>query len=328
MQAIKSPAKELVITRIFDAPRELAWKAWTDPERVKMWWGPKSFTAPACKIDLRVGGAYLYCMRSPEGRDYWSTGVYREIIPLERIVATDSFADEKGNAVPASHYGMPGDWPSELLVTVTFEEVNGKTKMTLRHAGIPAGEMSDMAGEGWNGSFDKLAEHLAKAQTAMTLTLPSDRDIVLRRVFNAPRELVWKAYTDPKLIPQWWGRRNHTTTVDKMDVRPGGVWRYVERTSDGSEYAFNGVYREVTPPQRIVSTFEYEGMPGHVALETATFEEHDGKTELTATDLFQTVEDRDATLQSGMEAGAAETWDRLAELLATLERGKVRAHKK
>ncbi len=97
-------------------------------------------------------------MRSPDGKDYWSTGVYREIVVPERIVCTDSFADEKGNVVPASHYGMPGDWPSELLVTVTFEEHNGKAKMTLRHVGLPAGTMSDLTNAGWNESFDKLAD--------------------------------------------------------------------------------------------------------------------------------------------------------------------------
>jgi uncharacterized protein YndB with AHSA1/START domain len=155
--------RDLVITRVFDAPRDLVWKAWTEPEHMKRWWGPQHFTAPVCKIDLRVGGTYLYCMRSPEGQDYWGTGVYREVVPLERIVYTDSFADEQGNRVPASHYGMGGDWPSELLVTVTFEEHEGKTKFTLRHVGIPSGEMSDLTKSGWNESFDKLAEALTKA---------------------------------------------------------------------------------------------------------------------------------------------------------------------
>ncbi len=160
-----SPAKgrverELVITRVFDAPRELVFKAWTEPERFKRWWGPKNFTAPACTIDLRVGGVYLNCMRSPEGQDFWTTGVYREIVEPERIVYTDSFADEKGNPVPASDYGMSGDWPLETLVTVTFEEHEGKTKMTLRHVGIPSGTHSDLAGAGWNESFEKLAESL------------------------------------------------------------------------------------------------------------------------------------------------------------------------
>jgi uncharacterized protein YndB with AHSA1/START domain len=99
-------------------------------------------------------------MRSPDGKDYWSTGVFREIVPPERIVCTDSFADERGNVVPATHYGMTGDFPLEMLVTVTFEEIEGKTKMTLRHVGLPAGTMSDMTNAGWNESFDKLANSL------------------------------------------------------------------------------------------------------------------------------------------------------------------------
>ena len=160
---VASAGQELVITRIFDAPRELVWKAWTDCEHLKRWWGPEHFTAPACKIDLRVGGKYLFCMRSPQGQDYWSTGVYREIVAPSRLVYSDNFADAEGNVVPASHYGMPGEWPKEMLVTVTLEELAGKTRMTMRHAGLPAGDMGQMAGQGWNGSFDKLAASLAKA---------------------------------------------------------------------------------------------------------------------------------------------------------------------
>ena len=161
----ESAGREIVITRVFDAPRELVWKAWTDPEHLMRWWGPKEFTSPACKVDLRVGGKYVFCMRSPEGQDYWSTGVYREIVEPERIVCTDSFADEKGNPVPASHYGMPGEWPEEMLITVTFEEYDGKTRMTLRQTGIPSGVMTEMTAAGWNGSFDKLAESLEKEKS-------------------------------------------------------------------------------------------------------------------------------------------------------------------
>lgn len=102
-------------------------------------------------------------MRSPEGKDYWNTGVYREIVPLERIVCTDSFADEEGNVVPATYYGMSADFPLEMLLTVTFEEHGGKTKLTLRHVGIPAGADSDNAQAGSNESLEWLAEHLAKA---------------------------------------------------------------------------------------------------------------------------------------------------------------------
>jgi uncharacterized protein YndB with AHSA1/START domain len=105
-------------------------------------------------------------MRSPDGQDYWSTGVFREIVPPERLVFTDSFADAEGNVVPGPYYGMGDEWPLEMLVTVTFEELDGKTRLTLRHAGLPAGEPGDMAEAGWKESFDKLAQELAKAKAS------------------------------------------------------------------------------------------------------------------------------------------------------------------
>lgn len=310
---------ELIITRIFDAPRDLVWKAWTEPERVKKWWGPKNFTAPVSKIDLRVGGKYLSCMRGPDGKDYWSTGVYREIVPMERIVSTDSFADEKGTVVPASHYGMTGDWPMELLVTVTFEEAGGKTKMILRHEGIPSGMMRELTETGWSESFDKLAETIVTSDRTRITAERGKQEVIITRTFDAPRNLVFKTYTDRNLIPQWWGPKRFITTIDKMDVRPGGVWRFVQRDAAGGEYAFHGVYHEVLAPERLVATFEFEGTPGHVSLETATFEEHDGKTRLTGKSVFQSVEDRDEMLKEGMEEGVIETMDRFAELLAKLD---------
>lgn len=158
----RSARSELVITRVFDAPRALVWQAWTEPEHFKRWWGPKDFTCPFCEMDLRVGGRYLNCMRSPAGRDYWSTGVYREIVPTQRIVYTDAFADEHGNVVPATHYGMSQDFPLEMLVTVIFEDQDGKTKITLKHSGLPATAEGMGAQQGWSESFDKLAESLLR----------------------------------------------------------------------------------------------------------------------------------------------------------------------
>ncbi|MDR3667266.1 MAG: SRPBCC domain-containing protein [Ignavibacteriaceae bacterium] len=151
---------EIVITRFFEGSRDLVWKVWTEPDLIKRWWGPKYFTAPFCKIDFRVGGVALYCMRSPEGKDYWSTGIYREIIMPSRIVCTDSFADEKGNVVPASYYGMSSELPLEMLWNVTFEDIKGNTKFTLRHSGLLKGSMSDLTYQGWNESLDKFAETL------------------------------------------------------------------------------------------------------------------------------------------------------------------------
>jgi uncharacterized protein YndB with AHSA1/START domain len=138
------------------------------------------------------------------------------------------------------------------------------------------------------------------------------------RDFDAPRELVFKAYTDPTLIPRWWGPKSVTTVVDRMEARKGGIWRYVQRDADGNEFAFYGVYHAVVAPDRIVSTFEFEGMPGHVLLSTLTLEEIDGKTRVTESSVFQSVEDRDGMLQSGMEGGASESWDRFEALLKAL----------
>ncbi len=149
---------------------------------------------------------------------------------------------------------------------------------------------------------------------------PGKREVTFIRVFDAPRELVWKACTDPALIPQWWGPKGYTTTVDKVDVQPGGEWRFIQRGPGGGESAFRGIYKTVTPPERLVYTFEWEGMLGHTMLETAVFEELDGRTKMTVTDEFQTVEERDEALLTGMEVGAIESGDRFAELLKTLKK--------
>ena len=137
------------------------------------------------------------------------------------------------------------------------------------------------------------------------ITTPSDREIRIERTFAAPRDRVFAVYTDPELIPEWYGPRGGTTIVDRMEVRAGGAWRFVYRDANGSETAFRGTYREVTPPERIVQTWEWEGMPGHVSVETATFEDLErGRTKVTTVALFHTTEERDGMLASGMEGGA------------------------
>jgi uncharacterized protein YndB with AHSA1/START domain len=151
-----------------------------------------------------------------------------------------------------------------------------------------------------------------------TITTPTDREIYIERVFDAPRDRVFAVYTDPELIPEWWGPRGGTTIVDTMDVRAGGGYRFVMRGPDGSETAFRGTYREVTPPERIVQTFEWEGMPGHVSVETAVFEDLGDQTKVTTTSIFHTTEERDGMLDSGMETGLNETYERLDEVLARL----------
>jgi uncharacterized protein YndB with AHSA1/START domain len=156
---------------------------------------------------------------------------------------------------------------------------------------------------------------IEQGNDTFTLTLPSDREIVMTRIFDAPREIVFEAHSKPEHVRRWWGLRNSTMPICEIDFRPGGAWRFVTREPDGSEYAFRGKYLEIVAPEKLVQTFEFEGMPGIISIETTTFEEHDGKTKLINTTLYETVEARDGMVQSGMEGGARETWDRLAELV-------------
>jgi len=151
-----------------------------------------------------------------------------------------------------------------------------------------------------------------------TVTTPTDREIRIERVFDAPRDRVFALYTDPASIPEWWGPRGTTTIVDVMEVRAGGSWRFVAREADGGETAFRGTYRDVSPPERLVQTFEWEGMPGHVSVETAEFEDLGDRTRVVTTSIFHTSEERDGMLGSGMESGMNQTYQRLDELLARL----------
>jgi uncharacterized protein YndB with AHSA1/START domain len=160
---------------------------------------------------------------------------------------------------------------------------------------------------------------MAGASGKLSVTTPSEREIVMKREFDAPRDLVFKAHTSCEHLSRWWGPRKYEVTVCELDFRPGGKWRMVHRGSDGTESGFHGVFREIVPSERIVWTFEFEGVPGSVSVETLTFEEVDGKTTITTTSVYDTVEERDAMLGSGMEEGAAESMDRLEEYLETLK---------
>ncbi len=158
--------------------------------------------------------------------------------------------------------------------------------------------------------------------STLTLTLPSDREIVLTREFDAPRHLVFEAFSKPAHMAHWWGKKGSTLPVCEMDFRRGGAWRFVERATDGNDYGFRGEYRAIERPERIVWTFESEVLPGHISVETMVFEDliqgQSRRTRITNTSVFDSVEDRDGMIQSGMEQGASESMDRLAEYLRTL----------
>ncbi len=148
--------RQVEVSRTFEAPLELLWKAWTEPEHFMKWYGPKGFTAPTCEIDLRVGGRHLWSMLSPDGKQMYSTGSYKEVVPMERLVYTDSFSDAEGNVTSPAKMGIP----TTMDVTVTFVHSDGKTTVTVSHVGY--GASAEHAGMGWEQAFEKLAAVLAE----------------------------------------------------------------------------------------------------------------------------------------------------------------------
>jgi len=163
---------------------------------------------------------------------------------------------------------------------------------------------------------------MANKNKTTIIAEPGKQEMLITREFDAPRELVFQAFTDPELYVQWLGPQRITTMLDIFEPRSGGRWRYLQKDQSGNEFGFHGVYHEVRAPERIIDTFEFEGLPeaGHVALETLTLEElAGGRTRLTAQSVFQSVADRDGALQSGMEEGLNDSYERLTELLETME---------
>jgi uncharacterized protein YndB with AHSA1/START domain len=314
-----SSEREIVISRVFDAPRELVWLAWTNPKHIVNWWGPRGFSTTIEVMDVRPGGEWRHTMHGPDGAIYPNRSVFREVVKPERIVFSHGGNKEGG---PSVHFES----------TWTFEEVGDKTRVTIRMVFETAQEREwvvkeHRAIEGGNQTLARLGEYLPNVAAAADLATnvsinktaliaePGMPVTILSRVFDAPRNLVYEAYTKSTHIQNWWGRRSMKTVVDKLDVKPGGVWRFVQCSTDGKEFAFNGEFREIVPLERIVATFEYEPMRGLLIVNTTTFEEEHGKTKVTVTSHYQSMEDRDGMLRSGMAIGANEAWDMLDELL-------------
>jgi uncharacterized protein YndB with AHSA1/START domain len=303
MAAAESTEQELVVTRVFDAPRELVFECWTEPEHLRHWQGaPRGFTVTSYESDIRPGGFFRICMRSPEGVDNWLEGGYREIVKPERLVFTHVWLDAKRK--PA---GRP------TLMTLSFAERDGRTELTLRQTGFATVESREGHKHGWNSALNVLADYLAEALDEAA------RAIVVTRVFDAPRNLVFDAWTDARNIGRWWGPRGFTLTTYEMEVRVGGVWRFDMHGPDGVDYPNKITYREIVKPERLVYDHGDEGAPGYFRT-TVTFAEQGGQTKLTMRMLFQSAAERDTVVKTyhAIE-GANQTLDRLGDQLGKMQ---------
>jgi uncharacterized protein YndB with AHSA1/START domain len=307
--AVGTALKELVLTRIFDAPRSLVFKVWTDPKHLAQWWGPHGYTNPVCEVDLRPGGKLLIHMQDPVLPMNPMTGVFHEIVEPERLVFT-GFALPDKNGVPQL----------EVLTTVTLEDLNGKTKLTMRAQVLKAapemGPALEGMTQGWTESLERLGDVLVNPLDKTPLAA---REIVIRRFLDAPRERVFEAWTDAAQIGNWWGPKGFKTTTYAMDVRPGGVWDFTMHGPNGRNYKNKIVYLEVDRPKFLAYQHAGEGADAGVQFRsTVTLGEMFGKTSLTLRMIFATAEAREHNVKTYHSIeGGEQTLERLAQLVET-----------
>lgn len=284
--------REMVFTRVFDAPRELVWAAYTDPQHVVRWWGPKGFTNTIHEMDVRPGGLWRLTMHGPDGTNYPNRIEFLEVVKSERLVF---------------HHGDDGN-PRMFHVTVRFFAEGDRTKIVSHMLFKTPGECVEtkkFASEGHNSTMDRLEEQLAEMKS-------EGLEIVSTRTFSASRETVFAAFADPARLAQWWGPKGFTNTFREFDFKPGGIWRFTMHGPDGAEYHNESEFLEVVKPERIV--FQHM-LPMHRFQMTMIFGGQNGKTELTWRMLFESAADCDRFKPFIIEANE-QNFDRLAAHLA------------
>lgn len=306
---VVADAPEIIISRRLPAPRALVFQAWTDPAHLERWWGPRGFTTTTQEIDVRPGGIWRHVMHSYDGTEYPNRHTFLEITAPERIVyRVDTGTD---------------DDPAGFESTVTFQADGDHTIVTL-HSRFDSFEARDGvlefgAVESGLSTLHCLEAHLA----TMTAPAPrSDREFTIQRVFDAPRELVFRAFSAPEHLVHWWGPEGWTLPVCKQDFRVGGEWHYCMAGPNGMESWGKAIYKEIVAPERLVMLDVFSDAEGNTVEElpqtlvTMEFIDLGGKTQLISRAEYADAESLQTVLDMGMVQGLYETWDRLAEYLA------------
>ncbi|HYH78933.1 MAG TPA: SRPBCC family protein [Longimicrobium sp.] len=311
--------REIVLTRVFDAPRELVWEAWTHREHVDQWWGPRAYVTTTKDMDVRVGGVWRFTMEGM-GKTYPNRIAYTEIVRPERLAYDVGSSDES---------------PAEFHSTVTFDEEGGGTRVTMRLL-LPSAEARRKvvdfgAIEGGKETLERLGEHLARMSGQADPFPP----FVVTREFAAPRDLVFRAWTEAEHLDAWWGPKGFRMLRCTNDLRPGGVMLYGMEGPGGSVMWGKWVYREIVAPERLAFVVSFSDEHGGTTrapfsgewpleiLSTITFEERDGRTTLTMVgEPVNATEAERRTFLSGhgsMTAGWGATLDQLEAYLPTVQ---------
>jgi uncharacterized protein YndB with AHSA1/START domain len=290
--------RELVINRLLNAPIELVWETWTNPDHIKNWWGPNGFTNTIFTMDVKPGGVWEFVMHGPDGKDYRNKSIYKEIVKHRKIV----FDHVNPN----------------FTATITFEARDGKTFLNWQMLFDTAEEFNTVvkvfkADEGIKQNVAKLEVYLTSAAVTKELTLT--------RIIDAPRELVFKAWTDAEQLTKWWGPAGYTNPVCEIDPKIGGAIYIEMKAPDGTVYPMNGNFTELIVPERlafICGPLNKDGSHPFEVLNTITFLEQNGKTALTVTAKVSKVTPEAAPYLAGMNEGWSQSLDRLIDLSTTI----------
>lgn len=306
--------KEITMSRLINAPVTLVWEMFTNPEHVKHWWGPTGFTNTIFKMDVKPGGEWEFMMHGPDGRDYFNKHTYTEVIKHKKLVHAHG---------PAPKFEL----------SVTFEEQGNKTLLNIRSSFESAEILQQVikavnAAEGLKQNIDKLEAYIP--------TLPAENELVILRQFNAPRELVFKAWTEPERLAKWWGPKGANITVAKLELKPGGTFLYSMKSPNGEDMWGKFVYREIAPPEKLVFVNSFSDKDGGTTrnpwmpvwpleiLNTITLTEFEGKTTLVikGKPINATAEEikNFENFRDSLQGGFAGTFDQLDEYLAQVTR--------
>ena len=295
---------EMTLTRVIHAPVELVWEVCTNPQHLQHWWGPKGFTNPVCEWQAVAGKKVYIDMKGPDGTRYPMDGKFQVVNKPQKLVFTSAALDKNGKGL------------FEILNTLQFSEKDGNTEIMI-HASVSnisadGEKYIEGMNEGWNQSIDKLENYVAI----------QNRELVFQRLLDAPRELVWEAWTNSEYLAQWWGPNGFTLTTQNMDVTPGGIWRFIMHGPDGRDYPNKIQFLEVKKPERLVYRHMDDGETEPVSFKvTVTMKEVKDKTELTMRMVFASAEDLvRVSREYGAIEGAHQTISRLDALLQNIQK--------
>ncbi len=315
--------KAFTIERTFRTTPERMWALWTTKKGVESWWAPEGTAVKVHALDLKPGGTFVFEHTATTREQV--AGMKELGMPLKLLVRNvyTEVIEPRRLGIKTTMDFVPGVAPYDVTSEVDFVKVEEGVKVVFTYSKVHSKEWGEMSRQGQMSEFDRLGRLLGEVSPAspghasVTLTLPSEREILISRMFDAPPERVYEAFVDPNALAAWWGPREYENTIDRWELRKGGAWRIVQRAADGTEHPFRGIFHEIVPPRRLTQTFEYEPMAGHIATQTASFEPAaGGKTKLTVRSVFANQKDRDGILASGMEWGMRESYEQLDDVLA------------